>query len=168
MVSTLRRSLSQVQPQSQFQYIDRAKALSSELKRLDEWIKAQVKTIPDNRRTLITTHDALGYFVDAYGLKLQSALGALSTEERPSAQQIKIVVDSIRQSGVKTVFAETTSNSRLIETMAREANVKVAEKSLFVDSLGEPGGEADSYQKMMRYNTCVIVNGLGGNCQPNS
>ncbi|MBE9028934.1 zinc ABC transporter substrate-binding protein [filamentous cyanobacterium LEGE 11480] len=165
MLKVLRRNLIKIQPKSTFQYIDRTKALNDELKRLDEWIQAQVKTVPDDKRVLITSHDAMGYYADAYGFKVQSALGAISTEERPSAKQVKLVVDAVRKSGVKTVFAETAYKTRLIEIMAREADVKVAEKRLFVEGLGQPESGADTYQKMMRHNTCVIVTGLGGKCQ---
>jgi ABC-type Zn uptake system ZnuABC Zn-binding protein ZnuA len=166
IVDVLRKQLTGLFPKETARYIRRSQGLIVEINQMDTWIKAQVNTLPANRRVLITTHDALGYFTNAYGLKLESALGAVSTEEQASAIQLKAVIDTVRQLGVPVVFVETTSNPRLVETVAREANVKVAEQPLFVDSLGEPGSPAETYQKMMVHNTCVIVNGLGGTCKP--
>lgn len=166
IVDVLRKQLMGLAPKETARYIRRSQAVMAEMNQMDAWIKSQVGTVPADRRVLITTHDALGYFTNAYGLKLESALGALSTEEQPSAIQLKTVIDTVRQVGVPVIFVETTSNPKLIQTIAREANAKVAEQPLFVDSLGEPGSSAETYQKMMIHNTCVIVNGLGGTCKP--
>jgi manganese/iron transport system substrate-binding protein len=165
-VDTLRKQLTALSPKETARYIRRSQAVIAEMNQLDTWIHAQIKTIPPDRRVLITTHDGLGYYTNAYGLKLESALGAISTEEQASATQLKTVINLVRQVGIPVVFAETTSNPRLVQTLAREANVRVSEQPLVVDSLGEPGSSADTYQKMLVHNTCSIVNGLGGTCKP--
>lgn len=75
----------------------------------------------------MTTHDAMGYYSKAYGIPIEGALGGISTEEAPTAARVGELVKVIRQAGVPTIFAEKTINPRLIETVAREANLKKAE-----------------------------------------
>ncbi|MGV0026910.1 metal ABC transporter substrate-binding protein [Phormidesmis priestleyi] len=69
---------------------------------------------------------------------------------------------SIRDAGVPVIFAETTINPALIEAVAKEAKVKVSDRELFSDGIGEPGTEGDTYPKMLIANTKSIVQGLGG------
>ena len=66
--------------------------------------------------------------------------------------------------GVPAVFAETTSNPQLIETLAKNADVKVAADPLFVEGPGGPGTRAETIQAMLVSNTCTVVNALGGTC----
>ena len=126
-------------------------------------VSPEIATIPPNQRKLVTTHDALGYYVKAYILSFEGALGSFSTEEKPTAARVKEVVNIIKNTGVPTLFAETTTNPQLIQTIAREANVKVSKREVFADSLGEPGTQGETYQGMLIANTRTIVEGLAGN-----
>lgn len=110
----------------------------------------------------MTTHDAFAYYTQAYGLKMGGSLLGISTEEQPSAQTVARLVAEIRALQVPAVFAETTLNPALLQTVATEAGVKVAEQKLYSDSLGEPGSGTETYVAMMRHNTCTIVVALGG------
>ncbi len=95
--------------------------------------------------------------------RLKVLWGSFSTEEKPIAARVKEVVNIIKNTGVPTVFAETTTNPKLIQTVAREANVKVSKREVFADSLGELGTEGETYQGMLIANTRTIVEGLAGN-----
>jgi manganese/iron transport system substrate-binding protein len=162
IVETISDSLEKVFPHDAIQYTSNAKQLKSEINQIDTWIKSQIKTIPAKQRKLVTTHDAMGYYSKAYGIPIEGALGGISTEEAPTAIRVRELVKDIKQTGVPTIFAETTINPRLIEAVAREAKVKVSDRELFADSLGEKGTEGDTYQKMLVANTRTIVEGLGG------
>ena len=81
------------------------------------------------------------------------------------ATKYKINPEKLR-TGVPTIFAEVTINPKLIETVAKEANVKVSDRELFADGLGEKGSEGDTYEKMLIANTKTIVEGLGGKYTP--
>jgi len=166
MVLVIRRYLIDLVPDQRrgLNYHRNAQAIVDQLEVIDQWINAQVATIPPEHRTLVTTHDALAYYGDAYGLTIESALGSISTEASPSAARVAEMVDLVKETGVPTVFAEATSNPRLMEILAREANVTLAEQSLYADTLGEPGTAAATYQGMLVTNTCTIVEGLGGQC----
>jgi manganese/iron transport system substrate-binding protein len=166
MVETIRNSLTTIAPSHTALYSSNAKKLTDELTQIDTWIKSQVSTIPVSRRKLVTTHDALSYYVNAYGLSYEGALSGLSTEEAPTATRVSELVKDIRKSNVPTIFTETSVNPRLIEAVARDAKVKVSDRELFTDGLGEKGTEGDTYQKMLIANTRTIVEGLGGQYTP--
>jgi manganese/iron transport system substrate-binding protein len=166
MVETIRDQLIKVSPSNAELYTKNAASLTDELQKTDTWIKAQIATIPAQKRKLVTTHDALSYYADAYGLEMAGALQGVTTEEQPTAARIAELSSEIKTAGVPTIFAETTTNPKLIETVAREANVEISEKELYSDDLGGPGSGADTYQGMLKANTCAITSGLGGNCTP--
>ena len=166
MVETVRDNLKQIVPQNEATYISNAEKMTRFLTQLDSWIKLQISTIPAKQRKLITTHDAIGYYAAAYGIPIEGALQGISTEEKPTAGRIKTLVGEIKQAGVPTIFAEATVNPKLIETVSREAKVKVSDQKLFADGLGEKGTNADTYEKMLIANTQAIVQGLGGTYTP--
>ncbi len=159
-------SLNQIQPSQETLYKANTKKLSDELLRLDSWIKDQVATIPPNQRKLVTTHDAFGYYSKAYGIPVSGALQGVSTEEQATPKRVSDLVSSIKKEGVPIIFAELTINPKLINAVAREANVKVAEHPLYADGLGEIGSDGDTYQKFFIANTKTIVEGLGGKFTP--
>ncbi len=166
MVLVIRRYLIDLVPDQRhgLHYHRNAQAIVDQLEVIDQWIKDQIATIPTEHRTLVTTHDALAYYGDAYGLTIESALGSISTEASPSAARIAEMVDLVKALGVPTVFAEATSNPQLMTVLAREANVTLSDQPLHADTLGEPGTAAATYQGMLVTNTCTIVEGLGGQC----
>lgn len=166
MVETIREQLTKVAPENFNLYAGNAHQLTGELKQVDVWIKQQLDTIPVKQRKLVTTHDALNYYANAYGLKIEGALQGVSTDEKPTAARVKELVTEVKDAGVPTIFAETTGNDLIIATVAKEAGVKVADRGLFVDGLGKPGSKGDTYMGMLTANTCTIAEGLGGKCSP--
>jgi manganese/iron transport system substrate-binding protein len=160
MVNTIRDKLSELSPENAAKFQENAALLTTELAELHNWIKTQIATIPENQRYLITTHDAFAYYSNAYDIPVAGTLIGISTEEQPSAQTLKNLVSEIQRLGVKAIFAETTINPSLIETVAKEAKVELAPNKLYSDSLGVPGSDADTYIKMLKTNTLNIVKAL--------
>lgn len=166
MVNAIRDALIELSPEDKAEFIQNAQQLNTELQQLDSWISQQIQTIPPNQRKLITTHDAFQYYGRAYQIAIAGTLIGISTEEQPSAQTVKQLVESIKKIGVPAIFAETTINPNLIQTVAQEAGVKLAPRQLYSDSIGATGSEGDSYIKMMVANTRTIVEALGGKYTP--
>jgi len=166
MVAVIQAELTQILPAEAATFEANAAALTADLERLDQWIGAQIATIPAGQRQLVTTHDAFQYYTNAYGLEVAGTLIGISTEEQPSAQTVQQLADSIRALGIPAIFAETTINPRLIGTVAEEAGVRLAETELYSDSLGAPGSDGESYLGMMETNTRAIVENLGGTITP--
>lgn len=166
MTNAIRDALIAQSPENEARFSENARQLTAQLSQLDRWAVAQIATIAADQRQLVTTHDAFQYYAKAYGLTVAGTLIGISTEEQPSAQTITELVEAIRALGVPTIFAETTINPALIQTVAAEAEVNLAETPLYSDSIGAPGSDGDSYIKMIEANTCAIAVGLQGQCQP--
>jgi len=166
MVKAIRDSLIELSPEDKNKFVENAKRLTDELQQLHIWINQQIQTIPPDKRKLITTHDAFQYYGNAYKIEISGTLIGISTEEQPSAQTVKKLVESIKKIGVSAIFAETTINPALIKTVAEEAGVKLAPTPLFSDSIGAKGSTGDTYIKMMVANTRAIVEALGGKYTP--
>ena len=162
MVKVISNNLEKISPKNANFYVSNSEKITNELQQIDNWIKTQIATIPVQQRQLITTHDALGYYVQTYGLKFAGALEGTSTKEQPTAAKVGQLVKEIKKENVPTIFAENAQNPKLIERVAKEANVKVSQRKIYADGLGEQGSEADNYQKMLIANTRTIVEGLGG------
>ncbi|WP_309736725.1 metal ABC transporter solute-binding protein, Zn/Mn family [Chamaesiphon sp. OTE_75_metabat_556] len=161
IAETIGASLEKLVPAQAATYQQNTQKVTAELGQLDTWIKSQISTIPATKKTLFTTHDALGYYSKAYGIPVD-ALEGLSTEEKPNAARAKGMVGKIRKAQVPTIFAELTLNPKLINAIAQDAKVKVAEQEIYADGLGEAGSPGETYQKMLISNTKSIVEGLGG------
>ncbi len=158
--------LSQLAPANAQLYAANTQKITAEVGQIDTWIKSQVATIPQASRKLITTHDALGYYSKAYGIPVEGTLQGLSTEEAPTPTRVRELVGEIKKDNVPMIFAELSSNPKLIEAVAKEAKVKLSEQELYADGLGEPGSPGETYQKMLLANTEAIVKGLGGKFTP--
>jgi manganese/iron transport system substrate-binding protein len=165
MVQSIETALSKAIPAQASTYADNAKTLTAELAQIDTWIKSQIATIPAAARKLVTTHDALGYYGKAYGVSIEGALQGLSTDEKPTPTRIQKLVTEIKAAKVPTIFAEASNSSKLLDTVATEAKVKISTAPLFADGLGEAGSTGDTYPKMLVANTKAITEGLGGKFQ---
>jgi ABC-type Zn uptake system ZnuABC Zn-binding protein ZnuA len=160
-VQNIEHALSALDPGNAEIYKTNAEAYQAQLKALDEWITAQVETIPAEDRELVTDHDAFGYYVDRYGLKVIGAvIPAYSTNAQPSAQELAELQNAINKFDVKAVFVGTTINPILSERVAEDTGIQLV--PLFTGSLGEPGSGVESYIDYICYNTTAIVEALGG------
>jgi ABC-type Zn uptake system ZnuABC Zn-binding protein ZnuA len=137
-----------------------ADAYIKELRALDRWIAGRVEGLPQKERLLVTNHESLGYFADRYGFTiLGSILPGTSSDASTSARQLAALTERLKRSGVKAIFLETGTSSKLAEQVASEAGIKTVTE-LYTHSLSDPGGPAATYIDMMRYNTDAIVEGL--------
>ena len=136
----------------------------SQLEELDQYITTRIASVPEDRRILITSHDAFQYYGRRYKIQLESVLGT-STDADVQTSDVQRLHEVIRNSNVPVVFIESTINPRLISQIANDNNISVGGK-LYADSLGEPEGPAGTYLKMLRYNTDVIFEGLMENVDP--
>lgn len=134
------------------------------LRRLDEldaWVRAQIGTVPEAKRLVITNHDAFGYFGAEYGVRFIAAQG-VSTEQAVSAASVARVIRQAREQNVRAIFLENMSNPRLIEQIARELGAPVGAR-LYADALSAPNGAAASYEAMIRHNVAALVEGMRRN-----
>jgi ABC-type Zn uptake system ZnuABC Zn-binding protein ZnuA len=160
MTANIAAALSKVDPDGATSYAARRDAYDRNLAILDAWIKAQIATIPPERRKLVTNHDAFNYYVKRYGLTyVGSVIPSLDTSAEPSAQETEALIGKIKAEGVPAVFTEASLNPRLEQQLASEAGIKVV-PTLYGDNLGQPGSPGDTYLGMMVADTQMIVDAL--------
>ena len=105
-------------------YTANSEAYLAKLGELETEIKAAINVIPQDKRTIITSHDAFGYFAHEYGLKFIAAEG-LSTEAEASAADVARLVDQVKEEKASAIFVENITNPRLVEQIAGETGLKV-------------------------------------------
>ena len=166
IVESLQSLLVQMNPNEAELYLQNGQALSKQLGQLNVWIGEQIATIPQEKNILVTAHDSLNYYAQAYNFADYKTLQGLGEDAGSTAARLSTLATKVQEIGVATIFAEAGESDRLINTIAREANVQVGETPLLTESLGQQGTPTDNYIGMMTTNTCAIVEGLGGQCTP--
>lgn len=141
-------------------YRQNAATYSAELDALDADIRAAVASIPQDKRTLITSHDAFGYFAATYGITFLAPEG-ISTEAEASATDVAALIRQIREDKAAAVFVENITNTRLIEQIASETNLEIG-GTLYSDALSDPDGPAGTYIGLMRHNIETIAGAISG------
>lgn len=159
-VERIRAGLTQADPGGAAMYAANAQEYIARLQELDRWIAAEVATIPQQRRLLVTNHESFGYFADRYGFRVVgSIIPSVSTGASPSARQLAELVDAVKAAGVPAIFLEAGSNPQLAQQLARDAGIRVVTQ-LYTHSPGPPDSQAAGYIGMMEYNTRAIVDAL--------
>lgn len=135
-------------------YKANAAAYATALDALDAEIRAAIAAIPEDRRTIITAHDAFGHFAAEYGITFLAPEG-VATDSEASAADVAAIIAQVKEDKASAVFLENITDPRLIEQIAADAGVTVG-GTLFSDALTPPGGEAGTYLAMMRHNIRTI------------
>jgi zinc/manganese transport system substrate-binding protein len=160
-VKNIAAALQKADPANSKDYAERASKLDAELAALDAWVKKEIARVPAEKRRVITTHDAFGYFADAYQVTFLAPTG-FSTEDEPSAKEIKTLVKQVKSGQTRALFFETMSNPNVIQQLATEADAVVG-PALYADALSPADGPAPTYQKMFEYNVTELVKGMKQN-----
>lgn len=150
-------------PEGEESYVHNGKALRGRLLELDAWCKARAAELPRERRVLVTSHDAFGYFGRAYGFEVVGLQGA-STVSEASLADVSALADFLGARNARAVFVETSVNPAAMRRVAEVAGVKVGGE-LFSDALGQPGDirggfDTGTYDGVVRYNMSGIVGAL--------
>ena len=158
-VNEIAARLSAIDSESADVYSQNASEYGKKLDELHAWIQEQVSAVEPERRLLVTSHDSLSYFAEAYGFKVVGlVIPSLATHVEPSAEHIAEVVEVIREHDIPAVFGETTVSERLAQAIARETGAGLFR--LYSGSLGIEGSGADTYLGMVRTNVERIVEAL--------
>jgi zinc/manganese transport system substrate-binding protein len=157
-VANIRDALSRVDPAGQGIYAANALSYVAKLDALEQEVKSAVAKIPAERRKIITTHDAFGYFGAAYGIAFIAPQG-VSTESEPSAKDVARIIAQIRAQKIPAVFLENVSDPRLLNQIARETGAKIG-GTLYSDALTDSSGPAPTYVDMVRHNVRELAAAL--------
>jgi zinc/manganese transport system substrate-binding protein len=159
-VANIRDGLVAADPAGKAVYAANAQAYLGKLDELEQEITTAIAAIPAERRKIITTHDAFGYFGAAYGISFIAPEG-LSTEAEPSAKDVARIIRQIKKQKIPAVFLENVADPRLMAQIARETGAAIGGK-LYSDALSAPDGPAGTYIDMMRHNIRQFTKALVG------
>lgn len=158
----VRDKLVEMDPANADYYSSNADRYIALLQQLDQGIMQAVQTVPPENRKLVTYHDSWAYFAPRYGM---TVIGAVQPSDfgEPTPQEVARIIDQIRTEGVPAVFASEVFPSRVVDQIAREANVQIVETLRDDDLPGEPGAPENTYVGMMLDNMRAMLVSLGGN-----
>jgi zinc/manganese transport system substrate-binding protein len=157
-VTNIRDALAAADPGGKAAYEANAGAYLAKLDALDRDIRNAVAKIPAERRRIITTHDAFGYFKDAYGIDFIAPQG-VSTESEASAKDVAKIINQIKKQKIPAIFVENVSDPRLLKRISEETGAKIG-GTLYSDALTDDKGPAPSYIEMMRHNVETLAAAL--------
>ena len=161
-VAAIRDALGEADPDGRRAYERNARAYIAQLRALDEEIERCMQRVPPEKRKLVTTHEALGYFAERYGVEvIGSVIPSLSTQAQPSARDVDALVEQMEDEGVEAIFPEAAVSQRLERAISRESGAEVGGE-LWTDSLGEEGSGAETYLDAMRANAAALAEGMSG------
>jgi len=152
----VRKAFIKADPANKATYEANAASYQRKLEALAKWAKMEMARLPRDRRILVTSHDAFGYFARDYDFKVLPIAG-LSTKDQPSSQKVRTIIEDIKKEGVKAIFVENIENPKVLTEITRETGAKKG-GTLYADGLGT--GDASTYEGMIRHNYGTIVSAL--------
>jgi ABC-type Zn uptake system ZnuABC Zn-binding protein ZnuA len=159
-VGEIEKALIAADPDGGRVYRDQAARYRGQIESLDRAVAACWDRVPPAQRKLVTTHDALGYYAERYGLEVVgTVIPSLSTQGQPSAGELAELVETIRREGVEVVFAESSVESKVERAIADEAGAEVG-PPLWADALGPEGSGGATYLESIASNTEAMVEGV--------
>ena len=164
-VQATRDALIELDPDGADTYEQNAAAYLAEMNKLADYARKSLASVPEDKRVLITAHDAFGYFGEAYGFDVIGIQG-LSTESEAGLQRVDEIVSLIVDRNIESIFVETSVSERNVQALvegaaARGHKVEVGGE-LFSDAMGTAGTYTGSYVGMIDSNATTITNALGG------
>lgn len=163
-VENIRVSLSAAMPAHSADFQSRATDYLKQIDALEKSTQARIAAVPMERRRVITSHDAFGYFARAYKVNFYPLQG-LSTASEPSAADVVRIVNEIKKNKVTAIFAENISDPRVLQRVAKDTGANIG-GTLYADALSVPGTQADTYLKMFEHNVSTIVSGITAPVKP--
>ncbi|MEM1058817.1 MAG: zinc ABC transporter substrate-binding protein [Verrucomicrobiota bacterium] len=164
-VDVVTNALAELDPAGAETYRANAAAYQSELADLHKYGQDSLATVPEEKRYLITAHDAFNYFSRAYDIDVVGVQG-LSTESEAGVQDINRLVDLIVSKKIPAIFVETSVSDKNVRAIIEGAKDKgwdvVIGGELYSDAMGEPGTYPGTYAGMMDHNITTITRALGG------
>lgn len=158
MVENTIKGLIEIDPDNKETYEKNGEKFLNELKDIDALYTEKINEIPEEKRILVTSERAFQYMADRYGLK-EGYIWAIDTEENGTPEQIKSLVEFIKEHEVTSLFVESNVDKRPMETVAKETGAEIVAE-IYSDELGKPGSEGESFTGFLRSNIEKIHEGL--------
>lgn len=157
-VNNIERALSSASPADTAYFKQNAAAYRAKLKALHERALADIARLAEDKRVVVTAHDAFGYLASAYGLTFLAPQG-IDTDAEPSAKELAALIDFLNETGAGALFVENIANGDLIAQISRETGIKIGGR-IYSDALSVKGSPATSYLAMFTHNLELITTTL--------
>ncbi len=151
-------ALSETDPDNAAAYAENGAHYKAEIAATFEPIRAAIEALPEERRWLVSSEAAFSYLAADFGLK-EAAIWAINADSQGSPQQVRRIIDLIRDNDVPVIFSESTVSPKPAEQVARETGIAYG-GVLYVDSLSPPGGPVPTYIDLLKVTAQTIVDGL--------
>lgn len=163
-VEAIRDELIELDPDNEQTYRENAETYTAELDELNDYVAGRIEEIPEQKRILITAHDAFGYFGNAFDMEVRG-LQPITTDVEAAASDIRELADLIVEREIPMIFPETAVPVQGIEAVQaavidRGYEVKIAEEPLYGDALGGEDSDGSTYVDAYRFNVDLVVDGL--------
>ncbi|WP_104435007.1 metal ABC transporter substrate-binding protein [Kineococcus xinjiangensis] len=159
-VANIAEALSELDPAHAEDYARNAEAYTAELRQVRDELVAELETLPENQRALVTCEGAFSYLARDAGLQEQY-LWAVNAEQQATPQQVADVIEFVERNDVPAVFCESTVSDEPMRQVAESTGARFG-GTLYVDSLSEEGGPVPTYLDLLRHDAETIVEGLKG------
>lgn len=157
-VDNIRDAFSQYDPQNAAIYAKNAEAYKQKIKDTLEPLRLELSKIPADKRWLVTSEGAFSYLAHDYQLK-ELYLWPINADQQGTPQQVRKVIDTLRQQKIPTIFSESTISDKPARQVAREAGAHYG-GVLYVDSLSTADGPVPTFLDLLRVTTRTIVTGI--------
>lgn len=160
-VDNIRDAMSEVDPANAEIYAANAEAYKAEIEAVIAPLRNRVLAIPESQRWLVTCEGAFSYLAADFGMQ-ELYLWPMNADQIGTPQQIRAVIDGVRDNDIPVVFCESTVSTAPAEQVARETGAAYG-GVLYVDSLSEADGPVPTYLDLLRVTSETIAAGLDGN-----
>ncbi len=157
-IENIRKALIEADPANAAVYNANATTYTERIQKLVEPLKLQIDSIPESKRWLATSEGAFSYLARDFGLQ-EIYLWPINADAQGTPQQVRRLIDSIRENEISAVFSESTVSDKPARQVARETGAKYG-GVLFVDSLSEADGPVPTYIDLLRTTVETVVAGL--------
>ncbi|NOR16033.1 MAG: zinc ABC transporter solute-binding protein [Candidatus Aminicenantes bacterium] len=161
IIQNIASALSGVAPYHSAYFQKQAKAYNQKLAALDEIYRKALHNCR-GRTMIVGGHAAFGYLARRYKLK-QVALLGLNPDARPTAKQLKEVVDLANTQKIETVFFEELVNEDLARVIAKEIGAQTLVLNPGANLTRDQRRQGVTFLDLMKTNLDNLKKGLG--CQ---
>lgn len=154
------KALSSIDPNNKSTYEKNANEYKEKIRAIDTNLRGGLSALPESNRYLVSCEGAFSYLIRDYQLK-ELYLWPINADAQGTPQQIKYVVEEVKDKSVPAVFCESTVSGKAQEQVANEAGIRFG-GVFYVDSLSAEDGPTPTYLKLLEYNMSTLLRGLKG------
>jgi manganese/iron transport system substrate-binding protein len=157
-VENIRKALAEHDPKNAETYNKNAAAYAERIKAMDAPLRKRLSAIPDDKRWLVTSEGAFSYLARDYGMR-EAYLWPINADQQGTPQQVRHVIELVRDNGIPVVFSESTISDRPAKQVAKESGARYG-GVLYVDSLSTEDGPVPTYLDLLRVTVETIAKGF--------